>query len=159
MSPLALLYTSVGRWSFWSRWLYDRCLSPGRILVARFCTFSKASISLTLCGLQTVWAYSRWLLIIDLYSNKNPGKSMFLKLRLTSPVIRFAVLILLNMWFSNWRSLSIRTPRSFSSVTAQRFWLSSWYVRLCESDHCNFCPPSLFYIYVHSVSITIYQST
>ena len=57
----------------------------------------------------------------DLYSNRNPGESMFLKLRLTSPVIRFAVLILLNMWFSNWRSLSIRTPRSFSSVTVQRF--------------------------------------
>jgi len=48
-------------------------------------------------------------------------KSWRVYVLLTSPIIRFAVLILLNMWFSNWRSLSIRTPRSFSSVTVQRF--------------------------------------
>jgi len=104
MSPRALLYTRVGNLSRCNRSLYVKLWKPGRIFVARLWTPSSASTDLTLYGLHTVWAYSRWLRTRALYSSRKLWMSRFLKQRSISPSILFAVLTFPKIWFSNWRS-------------------------------------------------------
>ena len=71
ISPLSLLYASVGNFILLNLSGYYIPASPGIHFVALRCTFSIVLMSLTECGAQTWFAYSRSGLASVLYKLKN----------------------------------------------------------------------------------------
>ena len=114
ISLLALLYLTVGMFSFLSLWLYSIFFSDGICFVALHCTFSICFISPDLYGDQTAAAYSRcgltraWNRYLKLCSSR------YVYVLLISPIILFVLFIWFCICVLNDIVSSTNTPMSFS---------------------------------------------
>ena len=116
MSPLLLLYLSVGRSSNFSLSFEGKSDRVGTILVARLCTLSMSLMSLPLYGLHMELQYSKCGLTRLLYKTGKLSLFMYLKVLLIDANTPFAFCTTLLICFSNLSDSSICTPTSGCSL-------------------------------------------
>ena len=115
ISHLLLLYSSDGNPSTFNRSSNGSCFMLGISLVARLCIFSTSTLSRRNLGCQIKFPYSRcgrtiwWWIILGLKSHP-----------------RCLVNCLRYMWWWNFKSLSMNTPKSFSTVVVSRVVVPIW---------------------------------
>ena len=95
-SALSLLYSRDGSPRHLSLSWYVKWLIVLTNFVALLCTFSITTISFLKRGVNTVAAFSKWGLTIDLYKFRSISLSMYVKVLNTIPRLRFALLILVH---------------------------------------------------------------
>ena len=95
--PRFLRYSRVGRFNIFRLSGYSRLPKPSTSLVARICTFSRASIYLVRYGDHTLWAYSKWGRTNAVYIFLKELQFKKVKLLRIKPAMLFAFLIFAGM--------------------------------------------------------------
>ena len=113
ISHLLLLYSSDGNPSTVNRSSYGSCFMLGISLVARLGLFSTSTLSRRNLGCQIKFPYSRCGRTMVVNNLGTVVSSRHVKVALTSPSIRDALLTAFAMWWWNFKSLSINKPVIF----------------------------------------------